>query len=87
MNILRFYLIHCVFDEQYGASVDVADLWKFTPLHEATAKGKFDIVKLLLKVCFISLMYHIFKHFCVFSLVDIIFYIFIKAGILRIYNT
>lgn len=35
---------------QHGASVNVADLWKFTPLHEAAAKGKFDICKLLLKV-------------------------------------
>lgn len=33
-----------------GASVNVADLWKFTPLHEAAAKGKADIVRLLLKV-------------------------------------
>ena len=32
-----------------GASVNVSDLWKFTPLHEAAAKGKYDIVKLLLK--------------------------------------
>jgi ankyrin repeat protein len=30
--------------------VNVADLWKFTPLHEAAAKGKFEICKLLLKV-------------------------------------
>jgi len=29
--------------------VNVADLWKFTPLHEAAAKGKYDIVKLLLR--------------------------------------
>lgn len=36
---------------QYGANVNVADLWKFTPLHEAAAKGKYEIVKLLLKVC------------------------------------
>lgn len=26
------------------------DLWKFTPLHEAAAKGKYEICKLLLKV-------------------------------------
>uniref|UniRef100_A0A8C0QLP9 Poly [ADP-ribose] polymerase n=1 Tax=Chelonoidis abingdonii TaxID=106734 RepID=A0A8C0QLP9_CHEAB len=37
------YLLH-------GASVNVADLWKFTPLHEAAAKGKYEICKLLLKV-------------------------------------
>ena len=30
--------------------VNVADLWKFTPLHEASAKGKFEICRLLLKV-------------------------------------
>jgi ankyrin repeat protein len=35
---------------KHGANVNVADLWKFTPLHEAAAKGKYDIVKLLLKV-------------------------------------
>ena len=28
----------------------MADLWKFTPLHEAAAKGKYEICKLLLKV-------------------------------------
>ena len=28
--------------------MNVSDLWKFTPLHEAAAKGKTDIVKLLL---------------------------------------
>lgn len=34
---------------KHGANVNVADLWKFTPLHEAAAKGKYEIVKLLLK--------------------------------------
>lgn len=58
---------------KYGANVNIADLWKFTPLHEgwkaipfvyflwiefsikcdffftAAAKGKYEIVKLLLK--------------------------------------
>ena len=34
---------------KHGASVNAADYWKFTPLHEAAAKGKFDICKLLLK--------------------------------------
>uniref|UniRef100_A0A4W4E0Z7 Poly [ADP-ribose] polymerase n=1 Tax=Electrophorus electricus TaxID=8005 RepID=A0A4W4E0Z7_ELEEL len=34
---------------RHGASVNVADLWKFTPLHEAAAKGKYEICKLLLK--------------------------------------
>ena len=29
----------------YGAVVNVADLWKFTPLHEASAKGKFKICR------------------------------------------
>ena len=33
-----------------GAGVNAADLWRFTPLHEAAAKGKADIVRLLLKV-------------------------------------
>lgn len=41
-------VILCLF--QHGACVNVADLWKFTPLHEAAAKGKFEICKLLLKV-------------------------------------
>lgn len=31
-----------------GAVVNVADLWKFTPLHEAAAKGKYEICKLLM---------------------------------------
>ncbi|XP_026677687.1 tankyrase-like, partial [Diaphorina citri] len=34
---------------KHGANVNVADLWKFTPLHEAAAKGKADIVRLLLQ--------------------------------------
>ena len=34
---------------KHGATVNVSDLWKFTPLHEAAAKGKYEIVKLLLK--------------------------------------
>jgi tankyrase len=38
---------------KHEANVNVADLWKFTPLHEAAAKGKYDIVKLLLKVKFL----------------------------------
>lgn len=40
----------CLHLFQHGACVNVADLWKFTPLHEAAAKGKFEICKLLLKV-------------------------------------
>lgn len=28
--------------------MNACDLWKFTPLHEAAAKGKFDICKLLM---------------------------------------
>ena len=35
---------------EHGACVNAADLWKFSPLHEAAAKGKFEICKLLLKV-------------------------------------
>lgn len=34
---------------KHGASSQVADLWKVTPLHESAAKGKFEICKLLLK--------------------------------------
>lgn len=29
--------------------MNVADLWKFTPLHEAAAKGKYEICKLLIE--------------------------------------
>ena len=43
-----FLFLFCF--EQHGAVVNVADLWKFTPLHEASAKGKFEICRLLLKV-------------------------------------
>ena len=39
------------FFHQHNANVNVTDLWKFTPLHEAAAKGKYEICKLLLKVC------------------------------------
>ena len=35
---------------QHNANVNVVDVWKFTPLHEAAAKGKYHICKLLLKV-------------------------------------
>ena len=35
---------------KHGANVNAVDLWKFTPLHEAAAKGKYEICKLLLKV-------------------------------------
>lgn len=34
---------------KHGASSQVADLWKVTPLHESAAKGKFEICKLLLQ--------------------------------------
>lgn len=37
---------------KHGANVNVFDLWKFTPLHEAAAKGKYEIVRLLLQVHF-----------------------------------
>ncbi len=33
-----------------NANVNAVDLWKFTPLHEAAAKGKYEICKLLIKV-------------------------------------
>jgi ankyrin repeat protein len=32
------------------ADVNAADLWEFTPLHEAAVKRKFEICKLLLQV-------------------------------------
>ncbi|CAG5098084.1 Oidioi.mRNA.OKI2018_I69.XSR.g15365.t1.cds [Oikopleura dioica] len=34
---------------QAGANVNTADLWKYTPVHEAASKGKYDICKLLMK--------------------------------------
>ncbi|VEL22220.1 unnamed protein product [Protopolystoma xenopodis] len=34
---------------KHGAIVNVTDLWRFTPLHEGAAKGKFEICRLLLK--------------------------------------
>ena len=37
--------------------MNVADLWKFTPLHEAASKGKFEICKILLKVSFFVLFF------------------------------
>lgn len=37
---------------QHGANVNATDMWKFTPLHEAAAKGKYEMCKLLLKVCY-----------------------------------
>lgn len=49
---------------QHGACVNVADLWKFTPLHEAASKGKFEICKLLLKVRMSFLRINV----CVYSL-------------------
>ena len=30
---------------KHGASVNVCDLWRFTPLHEGSAKGKYEIGK------------------------------------------
>ena len=38
-------------------------MWKFTPLHEAAAKGKYEIVKLLLKVSAIARNAEILSHF------------------------
>ena len=35
---------------QHMKTVNVVDLWKFTPLHEAAAKAKYEICRLLLKV-------------------------------------
>jgi len=49
VNVL-FLLATVCFILKHGACANVADLWKFTPLHEAAAKGKFEICKLLLKV-------------------------------------
>lgn len=46
---------------QHGANVNVSDLWKFTPLHEAAAKGKHEIVRLLLQVL---IVYLLFKKSC-----------------------
>lgn len=34
---------------KHGASPQVTDLWKVTPLHESAAKGKFEICKLLIQ--------------------------------------
>ena len=34
---------------KHGAVVNVVDLWKFSPLHEAASKGKYEICKLLLR--------------------------------------
>jgi len=42
---------------QHGANVNVSDLWKFTPLHEAAAKGKYEIVRLLLQVAFVCILF------------------------------
>jgi len=42
---------------QHGANVNVSDLWKFTPLHEAAAKGKYEIVRLLLQVLFVCILF------------------------------
>lgn len=50
MNFVLINIKSCVVLFQHGAVVNVADLWKFTPLHEASAKGKFEICRLLLKV-------------------------------------
>jgi len=52
-NLHIYYGVINVYDVmQHGACVNVADLWKFTPLHEAAAKGKFEICRLLLKVMY-----------------------------------
>ena len=48
--VVQIFNIILVILFQHGAVVNVADLWKFTPLHEASAKGKFEICRLLLKV-------------------------------------
>jgi len=49
---IYFWVINVYDVVQHGACVNVADLWKFTPLHEAAAKGKFEICRLLLKVMY-----------------------------------
>ena len=41
---------------KYNANVNAVDLWKFTPIHEAAAKGKYEICKLLLKVMLDSML-------------------------------
>lgn len=33
---------------QHGASINVTDLWQFTPLQEAASKGRADVCSLLL---------------------------------------
>lgn len=46
---------------KYNANVNAVDLWKFTPIHKAAAKGKYRICKLLLKVlCLILTVHRIF---------------------------
>uniref|UniRef100_A0A3B4HD09 Uncharacterized protein n=1 Tax=Pundamilia nyererei TaxID=303518 RepID=A0A3B4HD09_9CICH len=49
LSFYGFYMVSCKLLVLHGAVVNVADLWKFTPLHEAAAKGKYDICKLLLQ--------------------------------------
>ena len=57
-RLINFLFVFCF--EQHGAVVNVADLWKFTPLHEASAKGKFEICRLLLKVGYaINYFFHV----------------------------
>ncbi len=34
--------------QQYGATVNVLDLWQYTPLHEAASKSRSDVCTLLL---------------------------------------
>lgn len=58
---------------QHGANVNVSDLWKFTPLHEAAAKGKYEIVRLLLQVIFFILFCFLFFMICKKLLIYFIF--------------
>ena len=55
---------------KHGAVVNVADLWKFTRLHEAAAKGKYEICKLLLQV-YLSTSYSqsILHRICLIALI------------------
>ena len=39
---------HTLSFSQHGASINVTDLWQFTPLQEAASKGRADVCSLLL---------------------------------------
>lgn len=52
MYCIFMFIVFVFANAQHGANVNVADLWKYTPLHEAAAKGKLEICKLLLRVSY-----------------------------------